>query len=148
MACEHCARLEHELAEQRRREQFARTVAEDRVGNPLRQGLHLARAALEQIQQRVAVHSTDYARDVYRLAARVLGQWADTVDDAPTAPEESALARDLAAVLNTHCAENASNTPDFILAQYLLGCLAAYNTAVQQRTTWCGRCDTPAGRRR
>jgi len=49
------------------------------------------------------------------------------------------LEKELAATLNRHSAENASNTPDFILAQYLLGCLAAWNTAVQQRETWYGR---------
>lgn len=49
------------------------------------------------------------------------------------------LETELAAALNRHSAENASNTPDFILAQYLLGCLAAWNTATQQRETWYGR---------
>ena len=49
------------------------------------------------------------------------------------------LERELASVLNQFSAENVSNTPDFILAQYLLGCLAAWNTAVQQRETWYGR---------
>jgi hypothetical protein len=49
------------------------------------------------------------------------------------------LDRKLQALLNAHCAENASNTPDFILAQYLLACLDAFNTAVQQRETWYGR---------
>jgi len=45
----------------------------------------------------------------------------------------------LASALNRFCAENASNTPDFILAQFLLGCLAAWNQGVQQRETWYGR---------
>jgi len=42
-------------------------------------------------------------------------------------------------VLNKFSAENASNTPDFILAQFLLSCLAAWDTGVQQRETWHGR---------
>ena len=45
----------------------------------------------------------------------------------------------LASALNRFSAENPSNTPDWILAQYLLGCLAAWNTGVQQRETWYGR---------
>ncbi len=45
----------------------------------------------------------------------------------------------IAKALNRFSAENASNTPDFILAQYLLGCLAAWNQATQQRETWWGR---------
>lgn len=45
---------------------------------------------------------------------------------------------ELAALLNRHSAENASNTPDFILAQYLTACLEAFNVATQQRETWRG----------
>lgn len=55
------------------------------------------------------------------------------------------LEREIASALNRASAENASNTPDYILAQYLLGCLAAFNTAVQQRETHCGRDPRPAG---
>lgn len=44
-------------------------------------------------------------------------------------PETSTLEREIASVLNKHSAENGSNTPDFILAEYLLACLAAFNTA-------------------
>lgn len=41
--------------------------------------------------------------------------------------------------INKTSAENASNTPDFILAQYLTKALEAWNVAVQQRETWYGR---------
>jgi len=47
--------------------------------------------------------------------------------------------KELVTLINKHSRENESNTPDFILAQYLAACLAAYNTAVQQRETWYGR---------
>ena len=42
-------------------------------------------------------------------------------------------------VLNRHCAENESNTPDFILAQYLYGCLTNLNYAIRKREDWYGR---------
>jgi hypothetical protein len=42
-------------------------------------------------------------------------------------------------LINKHNMENASNTPDFILAQYLTNCLRAWNQATQQRETWYGR---------
>lgn len=42
-------------------------------------------------------------------------------------------------LINRYSQENGSNTPDFILAQYLAGCLSAFNQAVQQRETWYGR---------
>ena len=45
----------------------------------------------------------------------------------------------IASALNRYSAENPSNTPDWILAQFLLGCLAAWNQGVQQRETWYGR---------
>lgn len=53
----------------------------------------------------------------------------------------------LASALNRFSAENASNTPDWILAQYLLGCLAAWNVATQQRETWYGRDGRPLSTR-
>ena len=42
-------------------------------------------------------------------------------------------------LINRRSMENASNTPDFILAQYLTNCLRAWNQATQQRETWYGR---------
>ncbi len=47
--------------------------------------------------------------------------------------------KELQRLLNRHSMENASNTPDFILAQFLTGCLAAWDMGVQQRETWYGR---------
>lgn len=41
--------------------------------------------------------------------------------------------------INLYSAENGSNTPDFILAQYLMDCLAAYDKAVTAREKWYGR---------
>lgn len=43
------------------------------------------------------------------------------------------LQKDLAALLNSYSAENGSNTPDTVLADYLLSCLEAFNTAVRTR---------------
>src|SRR3990167_4665218 len=40
--------------------------------------------------------------------------------------------------------ENAYNTPDFILAGYMEGCLEAWNAATQQRETWYGRDAAPS----
>jgi hypothetical protein len=54
-----------------------------------------------------------------------------------------ALARDLAGVLNRYSAENMSNTPDFLLAEYLIGCLANFNVAIQGREAWYNRAFRP-----
>jgi len=42
-------------------------------------------------------------------------------------------------LINTHSKENESNTPDFILTQYIGNCLNAFTMATQQRETWYGR---------
>lgn len=50
---------------------------------------------------------------------------------------------ELATVLNRHSAENGSNTPDFILAEYLERALANFDATVTARGTWYGRLDAP-----
>jgi hypothetical protein len=47
--------------------------------------------------------------------------------------------RELESLINRFSQENASNTPDFILAEYLLLCLAAWNRGVTAREKWYGR---------
>ena len=49
------------------------------------------------------------------------------------------LAKELSALLNKHSQENASDTPDFLLANFMLGCLAVYNDTVCAREVWYGR---------
>lgn len=39
-------------------------------------------------------------------------------------------------LLNAHSMENASGTPDFLLARYLIACLRAYEEATVDRDTW------------
>lgn len=51
----------------------------------------------------------------------------------------NALEQELSDLLNRHSVEHHSNTPDFILARYLLACLGVWNTAVQRREAWYGR---------
>lgn len=54
--------------------------------------------------------------------------------------------RELTRLLNRHSAEDTSNTPDFILARYLSGCLRLFNATVVQRAGWYGRIDVPGQR--
>ncbi len=44
--------------------------------------------------------------------------------------------KELESLLNSYSKENGSNTPDFILAKYLVGCLNAYNKALVERDRW------------
>jgi hypothetical protein len=49
------------------------------------------------------------------------------------------LREELEAAINRASAENGSNTPDFILAEYLLDTLAAFDKAVLERQSWWGQ---------
>lgn len=49
------------------------------------------------------------------------------------------LEEEIRHVLNCHNAEAGSNTPDFILAQYLVNCLQNFNAVVATREAWYGR---------
>jgi hypothetical protein len=56
------------------------------------------------------------------------------IPDTPTQ-----FAQRLESLLNAHSQENASDTPDFLLAEYLVGCLTLWNQTVQARERWYGR---------
>ena len=51
----------------------------------------------------------------------------------PSAQKLETFERDLASLINRHSLESGSNTPDFVLARYLVSCLKGYNAAVQHR---------------
>lgn len=44
--------------------------------------------------------------------------------------------KELEKLLNTFSQENRSNTPDFILANYIQQCLTAFNSSINQRDRW------------
>lgn len=48
------------------------------------------------------------------------------------------LVSDLARVINHHSLENGSDTPDFLLAEYLVDCLEAYERVTGKTRRWCG----------
>lgn len=48
------------------------------------------------------------------------------------------LQEEVMIVINQHSAERESNTPDFILAQFLINCLSAFDNAVKARDKWYG----------
>ena len=51
----------------------------------------------------------------------------------------SDLRKKIIEAVNSECAEKTSNTPDWILAQYLISCLDAFDTGVKQRERWYDR---------
>jgi len=48
----------------------------------------------------------------------------------------SNLKEELTCLLNTHNKEKGSNTPDYILSEYLLDCLRAFDKASAKRENW------------
>lgn len=69
---------------------------------------------------------------------------ATCADGEPQPTPREPLRTRLEALLNAASAENGSNTPDHILAEYLLDCLGAYERAVVSRGNWYGHHDAPA----
>jgi hypothetical protein len=47
--------------------------------------------------------------------------------------------RELEVLINKYSVENGSNTPDFILADYLVSCLQTFDKIIQAREQWYGR---------
>lgn len=56
----------------------------------------------------------------------------------PAVPAIHPFEKALEELINKHSMENDSDTPDFILAQYMFTCLSAYRNAVQARDKWFG----------
>lgn len=74
---------------------------------------------------------TAYAEVEAKVYSDVQGQ--------ETRPPLSKFEQSLSYLINGECMENQSNTPDFILAEYLSACLAAFNVATRAREKWYGR---------
>jgi len=48
------------------------------------------------------------------------------------------LRYEIACAINNVSAENGSDTPDYILAEFLVGCLFAFDEATRTRDEWHG----------
>ncbi len=51
----------------------------------------------------------------------------------------TSFTNELKKLLNRYSEENASNTPDYILANFLVNCLDAFNASTKAREKWYGR---------
>jgi len=50
----------------------------------------------------------------------------------------SEFEKELAALINKHSVENETDTPDFILAEYLNNCLSNFASLMDKRSKWYG----------
>ena len=55
----------------------------------------------------------------------------------------SKFIEEIRVVINKHSKENGSDTPDFILAEYLEGCLNVFDKTVNSRESWYSRPKKP-----
>jgi len=51
---------------------------------------------------------------------------------------KSNFEKELTELINKHCLENESNSPDFILAEYIMNAHKAFRDAVIKRDAWYG----------
>lgn len=58
------------------------------------------------------------------------------IESMPSFKKRNELIREFAQIINKHSLENDSNTPDFILAEYLFDCLISAQILVCARTAW------------
>jgi len=56
---------------------------------------------------------------------------------------EKNFKKELEGLINSYSKENGSDTPDFILAEYLNKCLKVFNATVSRREAWYGRKTMP-----
>ncbi len=65
--------------------------------------------------------------------------------DTPSRPYREEFWKDLVSIINKHSIENLSDTPDFILAEYIMKCLDAFELASNKRMRWQNRTKVPHG---
>lgn len=76
------------------------------------------------------------------LLADIITYQQETIEilsDAKTAANYSNFESELRVLLNRHCMENGSNTPDYILASYLLESIKTFNNITKLRERFYGR---------
>lgn len=110
--------------------------AGDRIVLPMRRG-EVAEVGREVLLVRFDTQSSD--GDLLPVA--ISEPW---MLERELPPEPASLRESIAAAINRFSAEGGSNTPDHVLAGFLIGCLEVFDRAVVERARWYGRMDTPA----
>ena len=61
------------------------------------------------------------------------------ISSAVNRDKETEFHKELSSLINRYSKENGSNTPDFIIATYLISCLDNFNNTSNIREIWYGR---------
>ena len=75
-------------------------------------------------------------RKFYPCKPDIFEKTYEPIEDIPESPV--CFEKELEQLINKHSQENGSNTPDFILADYLCRCLSAFNSIIEKREKWYG----------
>lgn len=81
-------------------------------------------------------------KEVSEALSRIAGQLKETMkglkedDQEQKMEEELTFEQELSSLINKFSLERGSNTPDYILAEYLIQCLKAFDCANKSRTDW------------
>jgi hypothetical protein len=98
----------------------------------------VASASWEKTESAGAYDSARVRTAVTRAGVRIQELAAVVEEHDRPRPRTGTLSAQIARVLNSHSRENASNTPDYLLAEYLLRCLEAGEILVARREKWYG----------
>lgn len=99
----------------------------------------------EELNQSGEIHGSEYDRRKRPTIAELeamLEKKDCTIDIAPNGEvleRAFTLTEKLAQLLNYHSMEQFSDTPDFILAEYMMDCLRAWNKGIEAREKHYGR---------
>lgn len=84
----------------------------------------------------VKKHDTIYKKNMDEIISDVISKLqfmkCEKLDEIVT--EETMFNRELTSLLNKYSKENSSNTPDYVLSSYLIGCLKNYNHTISLKT--------------
>jgi hypothetical protein len=111
-------------------ETWSQAMSASACGEKFPCGCHSCKSLAEQIAQALGHSKSDAAEQSPIEPA---------MKEEKSEPAKLSLARRIERELNCCNAEAGSDTPDFILAQYLMTCLAAFDVAVRRRENWYGR---------
>lgn len=102
--------------------------------------IEITESVLAALEERARIYADDNEFTANATLALIKAYRAKVsaldVANPPSGPRT--LAQEIASAINRHSVENGSNTPDFLLAEYLVGCLGAWNTATIARDKWYG----------
>jgi hypothetical protein len=109
----------------------------------LSQQMQLNNEQDEEILWDYIINGSDWMVDVVEMT---LSDLLDETVDPPAYPEvplEISFRQELESLINSHNQESGSDTPDWILAEYLVDCLYSFDNAVSRRERWYGRGTVP-----